>query len=488
MASNLLKTFKKIDIDRKLIIQLLNSSGLNIPENGSFGDIIDALTTFELPNEFNINLEWKRPNYWPDPKEIYKNAPKYEGYYPYAVAIMDNTLDSIIMPFSSKTSIRLIHTSDGTIYRYNNVDEPIEHTWDTTKDIIIDEENPMRYVILYASLSDLTKYLSPVCYSSGTYNDIYSPLYKANKEDKGWGNCIVEWFFDVIDDIQVKTSSSSPYIKLPYNSSNSTNTKVSCITTTNNFIEKMKIGVFEVNSINTFYNLKYLNTYVNNNSSAGFKDIKLSKYINTNSNANLATNKSVVYAEYPYVVSLIGNSGNQCGSEICDVRLPNLEIFSPNFSLYAKTLYAPRLKTLNRTISISSNILYLPALESSNTITYDAVPIVILPNLKTLTGIIASSTNYKPAHTILVPSLTSISNSNAFNLEGLINLEVGEGFNSTINLNKTNLSKISILNLFNNLAEVDANSGLTITLGTTLLSFLTEEEKAIATNKGWVLK
>ena len=40
MASNLLKTFKKIDIDRKLIIQLLNSSCLSISENGNFSDII----------------------------------------------------------------------------------------------------------------------------------------------------------------------------------------------------------------------------------------------------------------------------------------------------------------------------------------------------------------------------------------------------------------------------------------------------------------
>ena len=92
-----------------------------------------------------------------------------------------------------------------------------------------------------------------------------------------------------------------------------------------------------------------------------------------------------------------------------------------------------------------------------------------------------------PAHTILVPSLSSISNKDAFNFEGLTNLEVGNNFNSSINLNKTILSKTSILNLFDNLAEVSTDSGLTVTLGSRLLHYLTEEEKAIATNKGWVL-
>ena len=139
-------------------------------------------------------------------------------------------------------------------------------------------------------------------------------------------------------------------------------------------------------------------------------------------------------------------------------------------------------------MSISSNILYLPSLESSGTnILSYIIPIVILPNLKTLNSKIASNQSRTPAHTIIVPSLSSISNKEAFNFEGLTNLEVGNGFNSSINLNKTILSKTSILNLFDNLAEVSTGSGLTVTLGPRLLHFLTDEEKAIATNKGWVL-
>ena len=62
--------------------------------------------------------------------------------------------------------------------------------------------------------------------------------------------------------------------------------------------------------------------------------------------------------------------------------------------------------------------------------------------------------------------------------------------NLKINLNLStcpNLTKESLLNVFNEAADVTA-SPKTLTLGSTNLAKLTDEEKAIATNKGWVLK
>lgn len=489
MASNLLKTFKKIDIDRKLIIQLLNSSGLSIPENGSFSDIIDALTTFELPNEFNINIGWVRPSYWPDSKEILNNAPSYEGYFPYAVALMDNTLDSVILPLSKSVITKLIYTSDGVTYRYNNVDEGIEHTWDKTKDIIIDANNPMRYVVLYGDLSKVSNYGYPICYTSGSYNDVSSPIYKANKEDKGWGNCIVEWLLDLRDNIPTTTFSSTYRTTFPCNKSDGKNSKVASITISETVGKKIKTD--SINNSDYFYNLRYLNTYANSNSSGGFNGINLYTYINTGSNTHntLGTRDTVTYMEITNIINLANTNSSSSGSSVCTVRLPNTESLDRNCSIYAKTIYAPKLKMINNNpLRIYSNILYLPLLETAavNILSY-IIPIVILPNLKTLNNKIAANQDSSPAHTIIVPSLSSISDKEAFNFEGLINLEVGNGFNSSINLNKTTLSKTSILNLFNNLAEVSTGSGLTVTLGPRLLHYLTDEEKAIATNKGWVL-
>jgi surface protein len=51
--------------------------------------------------------------------------------------------------------------------------------------------------------------------------------------------------------------------------------------------------------------------------------------------------------------------------------------------------------------------------------------------------------------------------------------------------NSTNLTHDSLMSIINNLATV--SSSTTLTLGYTNLSKLTDEEKAIATGKGWTL-
>ena len=51
----------------------------------------------------------------------------------------------------------------------------------------------------------------------------------------------------------------------------------------------------------------------------------------------------------------------------------------------------------------------------------------------------------------------------------------------------TLLSKNELVKIFNNLADLTNSSSQTLTLGTTLLAKLTDEEKAIATNKNWTL-
>ena len=66
-------------------------------------------------------------------------------------------------------------------------------------------------------------------------------------------------------------------------------------------------------------------------------------------------------------------------------------------------------------------------------------------------------------------------------LGGFIGLKVG------INLSAcTALTHDSLLNVINKVADVTA-SPKTLTLGSTNLAKLTDEEKAIATSKGWTL-
>lgn len=86
----------------------------------------------------------------------------------------------------------------------------------------------------------------------------------------------------------------------------------------------------------------------------------------------------------------------------------------------------------------------------------------------------------------------SISNANSIftNCTALETIIVPEGWNvPTFISNGTaaysnNITKDCMINMFNNLAIVDSG---TITLGATNLARLSDEEKAIATNKGWTL-
>lgn len=67
-------------------------------------------------------------------------------------------------------------------------------------------------------------------------------------------------------------------------------------------------------------------------------------------------------------------------------------------------------------------------------------------------------------------------------------------FNGTVNVNNltmsacNNLTHDSLMSLINALADRSGTTSYTLTLGTTNLAKLTEEEKTIATDKGWVLK
>lgn len=69
----------------------------------------------------------------------------------------------------------------------------------------------------------------------------------------------------------------------------------------------------------------------------------------------------------------------------------------------------------------------------------------------------------------------------------LVNLGGFTGLKENLSLSdSTNLTKESLLNVINEAADVTANPK-TLTFGATNLAKLTDEEKAIATNKGWTL-
>jgi hypothetical protein len=66
-------------------------------------------------------------------------------------------------------------------------------------------------------------------------------------------------------------------------------------------------------------------------------------------------------------------------------------------------------------------------------------------------------------------------------------VKVPLNFNMALNLTIYDLYPQSIISLLENLADLSDSSPKTLTLGTKNLAKLTDEEKAIATNKNWNL-
>ena len=96
-----------------------------------------------------------------------------------------------------------------------------------------------------------------------------------------------------------------------------------------------------------------------------------------------------------------------------------------------------------------------------------------------------------PATITSVTSNALTSTGGSYFLYGCTNLEtviVGKDWNMSMRLDvSTNLTADSIIGIFNNLKDLTNDTAKTLTLGSTNLLKLTDEQRSIATNKNWTL-
>lgn len=86
--------------------------------------------------------------------------------------------------------------------------------------------------------------------------------------------------------------------------------------------------------------------------------------------------------------------------------------------------------------------------------------------------------------------LTSTSSSNYafYGCTALEDIQLGQDWNMSLRLNvSNNLTVDSMVAMFNSLKDLTGETAKTLTLGSTNLAKLTDEQKAIATNKNWTL-
>ena len=495
MASELLKTFEKIDLCRKECIRSLNTMNVPIDENSTFYEISDKIKKVNGDiDSSKENLLWQRPEEWPDTKELLLNAPELEGYTPFAIHLLHDNRDTIALRLGSLSVsyanlFDAFYLSDGTfITNPGTTDTTINHTWDKSKDIKTTLGYNLRYVIEYGLTAKIDRLYNSTAKGQFTSQSNY-----------GIGISLLETVYN--SDAMKKDS----IIYLPYRSSAD-----SC----GNLLRLHIIGE---------NNLSFSGTYQN-----VLREIQVDKHGVLKWNLWLADEGS----SYPVLRNVlipnatkldvgVGNSGRIMGG--CYLYIPNVEEVCRTNGSYGtintNILYAPKLKIVDPNVSISCNrdsAMNLSNLEDLSRISLTTTnilnPIIYKHKKDTITYSGINSSNgyywfneiikefnmtkysYVHTHSVYLPNVTKITPVDAFvdsTYAARIRMFViGKGFKSSLNLSSIHyIPTIEILGILNNLADVtDEELTYTLTLNSSIKDILTNDEKAIATNKGWVIE
>lgn len=172
MASDLLKTLRKIEESRRLQIETARELGHDVKDNASFLELATIMQQplnkfpiqdYNIPDEYPTVPDWIRPAEWPDCYSILRNAEPYNNYYPMCILLFKNAADTIDIPVKTSTNtttyywhecgLEALQLSDGTYYTLgayaSSTTKQATHTWDQTKDIVDSEGNTYRWIIGY---------------------------------------------------------------------------------------------------------------------------------------------------------------------------------------------------------------------------------------------------------------------------------------------------------------------------------------------------
>ena len=178
---------------------------------------------------------------------------------------------------------------------------------------------------------------------------------------------------------------------------------------------------------------------------------------------------------------------NQGQMTVIDIKYDTSKVtnFSSAFYQCQKLIKGPNIDTTSAT-SMSYMFYYCTFLRN--------IPFLNTPNVSNMPSMFSYCSNLKSIPLLDCSKVSSMNNMFGWgnlpsltDLGGFKNLKI----NFTNGLNYLpNLTVQSLMNVINNLYDFRANgesTTKTLTLGTTNLNKLTDEQKAVATNKGWSL-
>lgn len=448
MASQWYKVLTNIENGRKACVEELKKAGVEINDNASLNSVATSIP-YIREGVKNPN-RWERPADWPNSEEIFATVQEPSGYKKSVFMLLDNTDET--QSINITAPIDGILTSDGSWYTSTTT-----HTWDKTKDL-----GQYRYLILFYK-EDKAAQDRAFSYIYTTYPSLVEMLvYHIHNSKRTTSNAISAG----ASAVNTVTYSCVRSIKIYeeqeffYWGSGTFNGL--------QFLENLEILcdlAIASSNVNIGWSGGYCYPYINMPKMNKFTSSTIFTYCSSLTTASECAWEftysngaySVPWAQKtPYVIvdaksifPQIKIEGKMNLSKRCD--LPNLVNIQQDFGIYYFDIASlPALNTIESGASLS-----FYDIKEINCVNLETGDIKIFPSQRVLEKI--SLPNFKG------------------------NIYYGHS--------SKRQPKKSILNFFNSLPKIDTvieNSGICY-LYSRDLNNLTEEEKAIATNKGWKL-
>lgn len=593
MASKLLNVLSTIENSRQNIIETLHEKGYEVLPNSSFEDINGQLQTLPSPHNNVMDIPgvtdltpetdpdlWHRPEDWPDVQHIFNEQDKVviDGWtyvpvrlvlftvsdndtnlfkvYPSSSGMPTNIFTNPADPtelilgyinYSYNTNDTYNHAtflkfSDGTVsdvFNKDSTNNSTTHTWDTSKDIVLDNGQHLRWFIQYKHLSNANYFYSFIsanftnenCVSivdaiatnnyenyigtNGSMRELilmpancaeYSAIPKSFS-GQFYGNWLPGLRSLVIKSgLRRSWTVIQPYYYVssyPTTQPNTLTQVESEAATDNeaqfkNFNQNSKVLYIQIpfyvadnyRNNSNFYRSKLRYLYIDPEiqQTKTLMPGSLNDLIDTNLFENVVamdgcigwTNPNMKVLDMPLLQTITNgalNTFNHCGSQVFNFpKLLDFGAYWQNFT--SNTLiefHAPKLTNVNATVRwFESYALQYVDLSGATTVTSGSSLFYNCPNVRYL--------NFS--------SLNSISGGMPWSAigESLEVLVLPDGFKYDVSFsNCLCLTRTCLLDILNKCAELEEGETYTITLSADCKRKLTEEDIAIATNKGWTV-
>ena len=453
----------------------ISNGGISTSKTDTLSQLVSKVP---LLSPIALQDTWQPDELWkfPDPngtettktiREIYDEDTLASSYTYRGIYQIRGDLDTIDLKLcmNQRTNADTFILSDGTTYE-NITETTLEHTWDKTKDVVDSNGIPMRYVRIYTNTA-YNYIISFYCQSVWVIHNLGTQCNIPTTSD------IRLFAISMYNNIFIQCIELEDKCEKPFDYFTGYNYSTWHLL---GFAKKLVIKNYtSTKSVIVYdHNLKELHFYnISNPSSISgiYGNLDVLKFHNdTYSTTSL---ELLTYKRSG------GNSSN----------VPVINIAELDLSKFNKltTLYMPiNCFNLNK-VYLPPNLENFYTTKTAATRCGGLIEVLDFPEtLKTFSNYANTYSHLLCVKTIRFNSIPTTVNWGI--IYGLKEFIIPYGWNLTFpSFSYVDLNKNTILSIFENIADLTGSTAKTITLGSANLAKLTDEEKAIATNKNWTL-